>query len=82
MNELLAETQRKPELDPQGSLIDADMGAYYTWLNQQRLAGMETSSFLVWFENHDEALAIGPSLARATESSSPVDLEHLVKQVS
>ena len=39
MNELLAEHQRQPELDPLGSLIDADMGAYYTWLNQQRLSG-------------------------------------------
>jgi hypothetical protein len=82
MNELLAETQRKPELDPEGSLVDADMGAYYTWLNQQRLSGAETASFLVWFEDHDEAIAISPSLVRATESSSPVDLEHLVKQVS
>ena len=39
MNELLAEHQRPPDLDPRGSLIDADMGAYYTWLNQQRLPG-------------------------------------------
>ena len=82
MNELLAETQHKPELDPQGSLVDADMGAYYTWLNQQRLDGAEQSSFLVWFEDHHEALAIGPTLPRATESSRPVDLEHLVGQVA
>jgi hypothetical protein len=82
MNELLAETQHKPELDPQGSLVDADMGAYYTWLNQQRLDGAERSSFLVWFEDHHEALAIGPTLPRATESNSPVDLEHLVEQVA
>lgn len=82
MNELLAESQRKPELDPQGSLVDADMGAYYTWLNQQRLAGAAGSSFLVWFENHNEALAIGPALARATESNSPVDLQDLVKRIS
>jgi hypothetical protein len=82
MNELLAETQRKPELDAQGSLVDADMGAYYTWLNQQRLAGAEKSAFLAWFEDHNEALAIGPALARGTESSSPVDLEQLVKQIS
>jgi hypothetical protein len=81
MNELLAETQRKPELDPQGSLVDADMGAYYTWLNQQRLAGADRSSFLVWFEGHNEAVAIGPAWARAGESSSPVDLRQLVKQV-
>jgi hypothetical protein len=82
MNELLGETQRKPELDPRGSLVDADMGAYYTWLNQQRLAGADRSAFLVWFENHGEALAIGPALARATESSSPVDLAHLVRQIT
>ena len=82
MNELLAEAQRKPELDPQGSLVDADMGAYYTWLNQQRLAGAERSSFLVWFEDHHEALAIGPRLPRAAESSDPVDLAHLVGQVA
>ena len=69
-------------MDPQGSLVDADMGAYYTWLNQQRLAGAEQSSFLVWFEDHNEAVAIGPALARATESGSPVDLQHLVKQIS
>ena len=60
MNELLAEAQRRPELDPQGSLVDADMGAYYTWLNQQRLSGAEQATFLVWFEDHAEAVAIGP----------------------
>jgi hypothetical protein len=81
MNELLVETQHKPELDPHGSLVDADMGAYYTWLNQQRLAGAEKSAFLAWFEGHNEALAIGPGLPRATESSTPVDLQQLLKQV-
>jgi len=81
MNELLAETLRKPELDPQGSLVDADMGAYYTWLNQQRLAGAGNSSFLVWFEDHNEAVAIGPSLSHETESSDPVDLQNLVKRL-
>ncbi len=60
MNVLLNEAQRRPELDPQGSLVDADMGAYYTWLNQQRLSGAEKATFLVWFEDHREALAIGP----------------------
>ena len=63
MNVLLNEAQRRPELDPQGSLVDADMGAYYTWLNQQRLSGAERAAFLVWFEDHQEALAIGPRLA-------------------
>jgi hypothetical protein len=81
MNELLEESQRKPELDPQGSLIDADMGAYYTWLNQQRLEGAGQAAFLAWYEDHDEAVAIAPSLGRNTESHVPIDLEQLVSQL-
>ncbi|HUY12969.1 MAG TPA: hypothetical protein VMX16_04955 [Terriglobia bacterium] len=82
MNELIASPQEKPALDPQGSLIDADMGAFYTWLNQQRLPGAEQSCFLAWFEDHNQALAISPTLPRHTESSSPVDLEWLLNQLN
>src|SRR5260370_40612058 len=52
MNEPPAGKIRNPDLDPVGSLIDADMGAYYMWINQQRLSGAKEASFLVWFENH------------------------------
>jgi hypothetical protein len=79
MNELLANGDSDPELDAVGSLVDADMGSYYHWLNQQRLPGWNQSSFLVWFEGHDKALAIGPSLPRNTESSSAVDLAELLR---
>ena len=78
MNELLTESSDRPELDPVGSLIDADMGAYYNWINQQRLPGADQSSFLAWFENHGEALAIGPSMPRGTESTSVADLRELL----
>jgi hypothetical protein len=78
MNELMAGGDSNPELDPTGSLIDADMGAYYQWINQQRLPGSERSSFLVWFEGHSQALAIGPSLPRGTESNSVLDLQQLL----
>ncbi|MBB6145343.1 hypothetical protein HNQ77_003301 [Silvibacterium bohemicum] len=79
MNELLANGDSNPELDTVGSLVDADMGSYYHWLNQQRLPGWNQSSFLVWFEGHDKAVAIGPSLPRNTESSSAVDLAELLR---
>lgn len=82
MNELLAEHQRKPELDPAGSLIDADMGAYYTWLNQQRLPGEEKSAFLAWFEDHDEAVAIGPGFERGKRSDAAIELAELVARVA
>jgi hypothetical protein len=77
MNELLSEKHNVPELDPVGSLIDADLGAYYTWINQQRLAGAEQSFFLAWFENHSQAVVIGPTIPRGTQSSSETTLASL-----
>jgi hypothetical protein len=78
MNELLSGSGSNLELDPTGSLVDADMGAYYHWVNQRRLPGSEQSSFVVWFEGHSQALAIGPSLPRGTESSSAIDLRQVL----
>ena len=82
MNELLKEIQRKPELDPQGSLVDADMGAYYTWINQQRLTGADQSRFLAWFEDHEEAVAIGPGFEAGKASSAPVAMESLLAKLT
>jgi len=78
MNELLSSSESRTEPDAIGSLIDADMAAYYNWLNQQRLAGAEQSAFLVWFEEHNEAVAIGPSMPKGTELSSPTNLKQLI----
>jgi len=79
MNEMLsAETKVPPELDFVGSLIDGDFAAYYNWVNQQRLPGAEKSSFLVWFEGHNQALAIGPSTPRGSESASVADLRQIL----
>ncbi len=82
MNEALNDRQSSPVLDPEGALIDADMGAYYTWLNQARLTGAEESSFVVWFENHPEALAISPSSPRGAQSDRRVDLNELLDSVA
>ena len=79
MDEMLAGTRKAPVLDPEGSLVDADMGAYYTWLNQQRLSGAAQSSFMVWFENQREALIISPSSSRETESNSRVAVGELLE---
>ncbi len=78
MNELLSANAGVAELDPIGSLIDGDMGAYYNWLNQQRLPGADQSSFLVWFEGHNQALTIGPTVPRGTESASQMSLKQLL----
>jgi hypothetical protein len=65
-----------------GSLIDGDMGAYYTWINQQRLAGAEKAAFLAWFEDHGEALAIGPGWQAGRVSAEPVELAELARRLS
>jgi hypothetical protein len=78
MNELLSARHDTAELDFTGSLIDADMGAYYHWVNQQRLPDSERSSFLVWFEGHNQALVIAPSIPRGAASNSTIDLGELL----
>lgn len=82
MNELLDNSQPAEQLDPQGSLVDADMGSYYIWLDQQRLPHAEEASFLVWFEDHNEALAVGPDLPRGTASSNLASLQQILKWIS
>ena len=78
MSELLSPSVEQVELDPIGSLMDADMGAYYNWINQQRLPGSEKSLFLAWFENQKEAVAISPGIPRGTVCSAPIDLRGIV----
>lgn len=81
MNEMLVGGNSKLELDPLGSLVDADMGAYYNWLNQQRLTGADQSSFLVWFEDQRSALIIGPATPRGTESKAATDMHRLLSWI-
>lgn len=83
MDELLTESKSlaKEETDAAGSLIDADMGAYYTWLNQQRLPGAEDSRFLAWFENRSEAVLIAPHVKKAMLHPSEIKLESLIETV-
>jgi hypothetical protein len=78
MNELLANNKGNAQLDPLGSLVDGDMGSYYHWINQQRLPDSERSSFLAWFEGHNQAVVIAPSLPKGTESSNALDLGELL----
>lgn len=77
MNEMFANPDAK--LDWEGSLVDADFGAYYTWINLNRLTGAENATFLAWSESHQEAVAIGPGLPRGTEAPQPITMDRLLK---
>ena len=80
-DEELSGVQERVVLDPAGSLADADMGAYYTWINLQRLSGANQSSYIAWYEGHREAVVIGPSLAPGTESHDNVSLAEILRRI-
>jgi hypothetical protein len=82
MNEMLEDKPLGNDVDPAGSLVDADMGAYYTWLNLQRLPGKGDAGFLAWSEAHQQAVAIGAGLPRGTVSSQPMRLSQLLKMIT
>lgn len=82
MNELLTGNNARPQTDLAGSLVDADMGAYYNWINQQQLPGAEHSLFIAWLEGGSDAVVISPSLPRATQSSSRATVKELVTWAS
>ena len=55
--------------DPAGSLIDAEQGAFYTWLNLLRLPGAEQARMLAWQQGSTTAVALGPGFAHGTTST-------------
>jgi hypothetical protein len=77
MNEMFAHSAA--EMDDAGSLVDADFGAYYTWINLNRLAGAESAVFLAWSESHRQAIAIGPGLPHGTRAADPITMEKLLE---
>jgi len=82
LGELLSMPRKEGMPDPQGSLIDADMGAYYAWLSQQRLSHSTDSRFLVWFEDHSEALAVAPRIPAKSVSDGRIDMRELLERIS
>ncbi len=81
MSYLLANVQAETSTDPEDSLIDADMGAWYSWLNQQRLPEADRTGFLAWYENHGEAVAIGRSFASGTEDHGVIGMAELLRRL-
>ena len=80
-DEELSGIQQPAILDPAGSLLDADMGAYYTWINLQRLSGAAQSCFIAWFEGHGEAVAIAPSCRPGTEFHDQINLAEILGRI-
>ncbi len=81
MNDMLEQHGQSAETDPQGALVDADMGLYYAWLALQRQPGGDQARLLAYVEGHGEAFLVGPSVTRGVESESPLALARLLEMV-
>jgi hypothetical protein len=82
MNEMLSSKSKSAGVDPQGSVMDANIGAFYAWVDQQRLTGAGQSSFLAWSEEHNQAVMIGPGMPRGTVAGSSLTVRQMLAQLS
>jgi hypothetical protein len=82
MEKLLARNPLLQPQDPEGSLIDADMGAYYTWINQSRLPGAQESRFLVWVEDHNLACVISPALPANKTFTGEISMRQVLEHMA
>ena len=82
MEQLLARNPLEQTQDPEGSLIDADMGAYYTWINQSRLPGAQESRFLVWFEDHNLACVVSPRLPGGKTFTGSIQMREVLEHMA
>lgn len=82
MNSVLAGNTQSPAFDGRGALVDADMAAYYTWINLMRLTGAADAAFLAWFENHNEAIVVSPRSQRGSHSDQKVTISELLAKLA
>ncbi len=69
-------------LDPDGSLLDAEMGAYYTWIEAQRVTRSGRNTFLAWREGTATALLIGRNTAPGTVFTTPLTVSEALARFS
>jgi hypothetical protein len=78
MNDLISHGSQPITLDPHGSLIDADMGTYYTWLNLMRLPEAKRDTLIACHEGGRQAIAVSPSMAAGAISLQACDLQQIL----
>ena len=81
-NEMVAQAEAENVLDPEGSLRDAEMGAYYALLEVQRTAAPAAITLLAWHEGTSKLLVIAPNAPAGTETSTQLTLQQALTMFS
>lgn len=79
LNEMFSKPSSRAVTDPAGSLVDADFGAYTSWVNLSRISGSDQARFVVWCEAHGQAIALGPDCPRGTEAPDQIGITQLLR---
>ncbi|MEO7029955.1 MAG: hypothetical protein ABI147_11195 [Acidobacteriaceae bacterium] len=81
MDARLSHPDVEPPPDNSGSLVDAEMGSYLTYINLRRISGDTDALFLVWHEGYGQALLIGRDVPVGSQDTSRKRLEDLLADV-
>lgn len=77
-DELLRQAQPH-SLDPEGSLRDAEIGAYYTWIEMNRITAPGKGTFVAWLEGSSQAVILGNNAPAGTQCSSSLTLDQALR---
>jgi len=65
-------------LDPEGSLRDADMGAWYAWIEMNRITRRGKGTFFAWLEGSRRGVLIGNAAPAGTVCDTSLTLDRAV----
>ncbi len=78
MDVRLSNPKAEPPADPAGSLVDAEMHTYMTYINLLRLPAALKASMLVWHAGYGQALLIGAHVPAGSTNAEEHSLSRLL----
>lgn len=81
-NQQWSRTNITPAFDFAGSLIDADMATYYTWINLRRLSDTNCNYFVAFHSGRRQAFVSGPGMADGSYSDQAISPSKLFSFLS
>ena len=76
----LLQAPEADRLDPEGSLRDADMGAWYAWIEMNRITGPGNGTFFAWLEGSSQGILIGKSTPAGTACNTSLTLDQALAE--
>lgn len=78
LNQMFA-TDSQPSLDPAGSFRDAEMGAFYNWLEMRRITAAGKLTFCAWIEAHSTAVILSANAPAGNTCTTPMTLRQALE---